>query len=811
MAHQAFHIEIRTNDKSRTVSVTGNEFVLGRSQDASVMIDCSDLSRRHLKIEVRGGQFFLTDLASTNGTFYKGVKVQPHKPFAYHGGEVRLGTPKDGATIRIITALEAESDLSSPSVSSVPSVSSLLSPPPAAPAPVASVPSAVPAPAPTATVHPLVNNIASVIVDLERQKRELEHEVDRMQARKAELAQNVERYEDEEKGLLRRIQKIAAEHAEVEAKFKEVDASYKSEQARFAELEAELRKQVETIEKSLYENAQSIDQLVSEHERKVTHLKSEQAAETDHLVSDHVAKIGKLQKEYANEWDRLVSEHQKKRAEVERSTDERIRAALEKANQEENKLLDDNKILAKKLKLEREAVEAEIRLKHAQSAKQIEELLTQRVGVERDLQVLREQLAVIRREIESRTQEKEKLHKEIESSKGEKESLDQNMSELSVHVSELAELKIRLERETTEQAERLRAEAVRTSEENAEARRKAEAEAARIIDEGRARAEKEYAALMDKRRAEIEEAGRVWQAELQARRQADSQELQLWKAEEERKVHEKLTADVDALVERIVNGAVAKGKALFGGDAAAAEAARAFTAQFKEALAEASIDLGTFNPDRKRSTRKFWIKAAASVAAAGVGVLLLNWIPQAVKREFLFRKQARFASPSDDFVKRIQAAREERLKLNLETREEFQADYVDNVLYNEAYLLVKTDPQIKQEWIQELNKVLIQDLGLREDAIVEFITIESEMINKLAEKRATLNAINKDAHVNDMQVIVQSHKSEMLQVLERLTMVGSEKAKSTNAQRKWELIRQFEKEFYASKAGQTESRQPASR
>src|SRR5262245_48162746 len=53
----------------------GERCVLGRDSTADCVLDVKSVSRRHATIEQRGGQFFIADLGSTNGTLVNGVRI----------------------------------------------------------------------------------------------------------------------------------------------------------------------------------------------------------------------------------------------------------------------------------------------------------------------------------------------------------------------------------------------------------------------------------------------------------------------------------------------------------------------------------------------------------------------------------------------------------------------------------------------------------------------------------------------------------------------------------------------------------------
>lgn len=86
---------VDTEDSSKTYSATiENKIIIGRheSSDIALSFDTS-VSGTHCKVERRGGQYFLTDEGSSNGTFYGGNKVTSEIPIV-DGGTLELGRCK---------------------------------------------------------------------------------------------------------------------------------------------------------------------------------------------------------------------------------------------------------------------------------------------------------------------------------------------------------------------------------------------------------------------------------------------------------------------------------------------------------------------------------------------------------------------------------------------------------------------------------------------------------------------------------------------------------------------------------------------
>jgi pSer/pThr/pTyr-binding forkhead associated (FHA) protein len=77
----------------REVSLGPGEHVLGRTQEAAVWIDSTDVSRRHARIAVGPDGILIEDLNSKNGTYVNGARVgRPHR--LSDGDEIRVGSAR---------------------------------------------------------------------------------------------------------------------------------------------------------------------------------------------------------------------------------------------------------------------------------------------------------------------------------------------------------------------------------------------------------------------------------------------------------------------------------------------------------------------------------------------------------------------------------------------------------------------------------------------------------------------------------------------------------------------------------------------
>ncbi len=80
----------------------GEALEVGRDEDAAIRVDEPLVSRRHARLERRGGAWVVVDLGSTNFTRVNGERVLRERELA-HGDELQLGRAK----CRFLTSLPA--------------------------------------------------------------------------------------------------------------------------------------------------------------------------------------------------------------------------------------------------------------------------------------------------------------------------------------------------------------------------------------------------------------------------------------------------------------------------------------------------------------------------------------------------------------------------------------------------------------------------------------------------------------------------------------------------------------------------------
>lgn len=89
-AAQAYLYEETGQEQGHSFRLIEQIMIIGRKDDSDIVLNDSNVSRKHAKIEVILGQYFIKDLDSTNGVMVNGVKIQNKQ--LEPGDRIKLGT-----------------------------------------------------------------------------------------------------------------------------------------------------------------------------------------------------------------------------------------------------------------------------------------------------------------------------------------------------------------------------------------------------------------------------------------------------------------------------------------------------------------------------------------------------------------------------------------------------------------------------------------------------------------------------------------------------------------------------------------------
>jgi len=80
--------------EGRTIRLTDESTVLGRSSSADVVVTDTGVSRRHLDLQRVGSRWFARDLGSTNGSYVDGGELRSAETELHDGAVITLGNAR---------------------------------------------------------------------------------------------------------------------------------------------------------------------------------------------------------------------------------------------------------------------------------------------------------------------------------------------------------------------------------------------------------------------------------------------------------------------------------------------------------------------------------------------------------------------------------------------------------------------------------------------------------------------------------------------------------------------------------------------
>ncbi|MCB0414973.1 MAG: FHA domain-containing protein [Bdellovibrionales bacterium] len=170
----------------------------------------------------------------------------------------------------------------------------------------------------------------------------------------------------------------------------------------------------------------------------------------------------------------------------------------------------------------------------------------------------------------------------------------------------------------------------------------------------------------------------------------------------------------------------------------------------------------------RQKEKKWWLWfAAKSILAGGLGILLLTnlWVvPAAFKA--VYGAITTNQSASDIFLSEHIKAINSRPKFSPVQDDKFKDNYTDNIIYTSGYREKMTDEDgYKKRWINELNAFFVDDLELEHNLIVDFITIENNLVQSLIYKRDQIKLDRSEKQISEMRNLENEKVDELKKML----------------------------------------------
>jgi pSer/pThr/pTyr-binding forkhead associated (FHA) protein len=599
------------------------------------------------------------------------------------------------------------------------------------------------------------------------------------------------------------------------------------------EVGAEKKKQTEDLMALKLRLKEEREKCEADAAAEIKRVNGESAAEVSRMKGETAAEVQRMTAETADEIKRLtdeLSDHVSRTTRERKEIDDLHHAFVSKIREDESKLQKEFDAVDKKHKIQLETLIAEIALKEAQEQKIIEQRKTERLVAERELAESRQQLDTAKKELAAlhknvvsvqeqlvrREEEHQSLQESVAKSQKEQEMLQAEIQKCTETAAGKRSEIAKLEAALIEQQKKNMADLDNAVREAQETKRAIIAQGQSDADLHRRRSEdalaKELGAIRGEAKSRLEADIADWGKELARRKARETEDMNLWFAEEKRKIQDRLSGDLDNFVDTVTSAAMAQMNQNSQFSSLIHEFHSKFSNELRHALTQPQEQfVAQFNPDRKKSTQTFWVKSAVAAVLIAVAGVLVKVGPAYIREATEQRRVSHDDGATGEWVKKIQLEREQRLALKLEVRTDFQFSYSQNVLYNEGYLEMKLDQSLQNLWVKELNQLMTGEkaMGMDDEALVDYIRIEHALFVDLAEKKGRMNAINKDDFVQQMDALSKQAVQDLVQVLKTKMIPSSDRARQTSPEQKWRAIRELEKKFYTEHVLQSERRPAA--
>ena len=154
----------------------------------------------------------------------------------------------------------------------------------------------------------------------------------------------------------------------------------------------------------------------------------------------------------------------------------------------------------------------------------------------------------------------------------------------------------------------------------------------------------------------------------------------------------------------------------------------------------------------KKSPAKVFIQYAT--LAVFVFILGLYLSPQVLQQ-----------NNSTYMADKINQAREKSNFVHLEQSSNYKSNYTDNVLYTSLFAELKLNKEVEQQWILKLNHFFLQELSLSDEAIVDYVRLESAMVTDLLEQKKMLFPKKMQEQIALMRQTEASYEEKLISLL----------------------------------------------
>ena len=813
------NLTLKYKGRIKDLDFDTDEIIIGRSESLKACVkDCTTLSREHLKISLIGDDLFIEDLNSRNGTYLDGIKIKAFAKEKINNQNIKIGSLDNYVEVtgKVIAITNTNLNIEKSKAASTPPVQEIKN---------------------ELKEDTLIRIKKEEIKTLDETIQSLKSTLTNRESDLTQLKSEIEKIKElNEKNI--NIHK--ANLASINSKIEENEKANKELEEREKNNQIKINEQLELIKKN--------NLLIEQSKESLETWKSKQNAakqENEYLEEQNLKKLEKLKNEELNlnnQFIQLNNEYKIKTEDTKKEFDDKIlqlknenNAKIETLSEEFNnfKIKNNESIELKQKEYEQNLKSININLNeatklHESKLESLDNILVEKEKITNikinelednynkklkqfnyDTENLESELKLLRSKIETEKEgfqkDKYKLEREnqiildkkteqekhLESLNEKKKKFEHQFDDFKLLITDHKNTISNLETEKNQlksDIEQAKEQFIELEEINKNKILNCENKIKENIEKFELDISKKKKIIHDENEAQI----KAWKEEYLKMREADLKELRLLKTNEELKVQKLLSESNKNLANHISSKILANKSPT--DTITISSLLNILQTELENAFSLEAKEIGILNPNLKHGTRKFWIKTAVAASICVLSGYGIMYGPKFLSNKITIWKSEN-KQENINLMNEIRLQREKMLALHLESKENFQETYVDNVLYNDGYLEMKLNENTHKEWTIALSKFFLDELLFDDRKLVDFIPIEKALILNLSDTYKILNAKNFDANLIKMKSFEQAKNEEMWILL--------------GGKDNWIKLRQFENKFYTQHLSTKESRVPA--
>lgn len=740
MAKQRFVciVQIQLATDSRCHIIDKDQFIIGRVPGADLLLPSPRLSRHHVSIAVSETEITVMDLDSSNGTFINGARIEPKKPYSVpFNTPFQLAGPQISVIINIIDRpLELENHQ---------------------------------------TVMKKFNQEASlwfekVHSELQGQTQQI---IETARAKAQEMAnQVVSEAQAERETILKEAATLsAAEKEKIRSDIRKQMQNEVDQILQKAKIEAEtLRQQATLLAKNeskllLEEEIKKVQQETRQQCLEIKQIAQTEADQLIHTTNQRVLELKGLNEKEIRE---LLIQAQKEAKEI-----------VQEANTKSDEILTESRNTGKKIRDDAQKNYEQITAAARRAATEtIEKQQKESAALQNE--IIQDAKSRAAREALLVTEEaKRKAEEIIDQATEQAESLSRKIEHLNLEAAKLSEKQKEVDEMELKRSSLLKE--IEKIEDNFSNLKAQEVEILKLINEKK---------QIEKSKIDIEKKLNELQEEFAGARQKNLVEHDLLKKKQKDELHAmqlKMHEELEILTQE------------------EEKKFRAFVEMQKVELAKhielalipdlgRTLNLGALSPEQVTFVGN---KITAAVQLATANKDDSSWdvqkiassMPKGLVQNFKRSRRARWAyitaglvcfimtfayveflnAPAvqqKNYAEEVIQKRQQEAVFAPEQTDAYRDSYVDNVIYLRNYTDIKLDSASQERWALELNNFFFTELKLSEDKMVKFVGLETALVKRLIQLRASIDAKYLDEGLDRMRTLEDEELVKIKELLQ---------------------------------------------